>query len=211
MVSSRPDQEFAGWSQFSVFKAKALTLSQACSLVDKLPYDEELKTKFIGDIKDGLFEKHQSFLSNPLLLSIMLLTYGHSADIPNKLSIFYNQAYEALFQRHDAMKGAYQRDKLTNLDIQDFARIFSAFSVQTYDKRIFSFSSSDAIKFLEKSKNIVNVKFDPQAYLTDALQAVCLLVEEGLFITFSHRSFQEFFTAKFINDSKPENQKKLIN
>ena len=97
VVSSRPDHEFSGWQSFSVLQINPLTKDQACELIEKLPFDPELKSKFLKDLRGSLFEKHESFLSNPLLLSIMLLTYGMSADIPNKLRVFYNQAYEALF------------------------------------------------------------------------------------------------------------------
>jgi hypothetical protein len=210
LISSRPDNEFSGWPTFSVFKMNELTLDQACKLIEKLPFEGEFKTKFLKDLRESLFQKHQSFLSNPLLLSIMLLTYGQSADIPNKLNVFYNQAYEALFQRHDALKGAFQRDRATSLDIQDFARIFSALSLQTYDKRIFQMSKAQAIEYLEKSKAILNISFDTSDYLQDAEQAVCLLVEDGLLITFSHRSFQEYFVARFIYHAKREVQQKLI-
>lgn len=209
-VSSRPDDEFSRWNDFTVFETNALTLNQACELVEKLPFDNDLKSKFLGDLRKSLYENHSSFLSNPLLLSIMLLTYGQSADIPNKLNVFYNQAYEALFQRHDALKGAFQRERSCDLDIQDFAKVFSAFSIQTYDKRVFQMSRSDALTFLEKSKRILSIDFSSEDYLKDVQQAVCLLVEDGLAIIFSHRSFQEYFVAKFIQSSKPEVQAKLI-
>jgi hypothetical protein len=55
----------------------------------------------------------------------MLLSYGQSASIPNKISVFYNQAYEALFERHDVLKDGFRRKRLTPLDIQDFARVFA--------------------------------------------------------------------------------------
>ena len=130
IVSSRRDDVFTGWDGFREFGVSPLAVEEACELVEKLPFDAELKEKFISDLRGFLFERHKSFLSNPLLLSIMLLTYGESADIPTKISLFYNQAYEALFQRHDALKGGYQRDRRTSLDIQDFARVFGAFCLQ---------------------------------------------------------------------------------
>lgn len=210
IVSSRPDDEFSRWSSFTIFETNPLTLEQAKELVQKLPYDYELKQKFLKDLENSLYEDHVSFLSNPLLLSIMLLTYGQSADIPSKLNIFYNQAYEALFQRHDALKSAYQRDRLCGLDIQDFAKVLSAFCVQTYDRRRFRFTKTEALDILETSKRISEIKFDSEAFLKDALQAVCLLVEDGLSITFSHRSFQEYFVARFILEAKPNVQKSLI-
>lgn len=210
IISSRPDNEFSGWQTFSVMEINPLTLKQACELVEKLPYDPELKRKFVKDLRLSLFSKHQSFLSNPLLLSIMLITYGMSADIPTKISVFYNQAYEALFQRHDALKGGYQRDRLCNLDIQDFGRVFACFALQTYDKRAFQFSKTEALHYLEKCKDLLSFDFNSGSFLTDALQAVCLLVEDGLFLSFSHRSFQEYFTASFIADATPQVQKRLI-
>lgn len=141
----------------------------------------------------------------------MLLTYGISADIPKKLSIFYNQAYEALFQRHDAIKGGFQRDRHCDLDIQDFSRVFSAFCILTLDKRLFQFSRSDAISYLGKAKDLVNITVNSEDFLEDLLQSICLLVEDGLLLVFAHRSFQEYFSAKFICDAVPEVQRKLIN
>lgn len=210
IMSSRPDTELEGWPGFSLLKLQPLTAEQAGELIMILPYDDELKQKFVYDLKSVLFEKHKTFLSNPLLLSIMLLTYGQSANIPEKLNVFYNQAYEALFERHDALKGGYQRKRLTSLDIQDFARVFSAFCIQTYDKRKFEINHIEALEYLEKAQKITRIDYNKADYLKDAMQAVCLLIEEGLTIVFSHRSFQEYFTARFIAEANPSMQARLI-
>ncbi|MFA6412768.1 MAG: NACHT domain-containing protein [Syntrophales bacterium] len=210
LVSSRPDSALEGWPGFGMLYLEPLTLEQADSLIKLLPYDEDLKRKFADDLKSELFIKHNTFLSNPLLLSIMLLTYGQSANIPNKLNVFYNQAYEALFERHDALKGGFQRKRRTKLDIQDFARVFSCFCIQTYDKRKFEFSQTEALEYIEKAKQISQLNYDKTDYLKDALQAVCLLVEEGITIVFSHRSFQEYFTARFIAEAGSSFQPQLI-
>ncbi|HCL81709.1 MAG TPA: hypothetical protein DHW81_05635 [Nitrospiraceae bacterium] len=140
----------------------------------------------------------------------MLLTYGQSANIPSKLNVFYNQAYEVLFERHDALKGGYKRDRLTHLDIQDFGRLFSAFCLQTYDKRQLEFTHTQALEYIEKSQQITGLTCKKVDYLNDLIQAVCLLVEEGLQLVFSHRSFQEYFTARFIADARPDIQEPLV-
>lgn len=210
-ISSRPDEVFNGIDDFSIFRMLPLDIDLASCLVKKLPFDEEIKSKFSEALRDGLFEKHESFLSNPLLLSIMLLTYGQNAEIPTKLSIFYNQAYEALFQRHDAQKGGYSRERRTNLDIQDFSRVFSLFSLQTYEKRAFKMSRTDCLGYIEKSRTNLNKNFQPEDYLSDLLSAACLLLEDGLEISYSHRSFQEYFVALQIATSAPDLQENLIN
>ena len=209
-LSTRPDDVVRSLEEFTNFSVKPLNLSGAVELISKLPYDNEIRTKFSDDLKHGLFEKHKSFLSNPLLLSIMLLTYGENAEIPKRRSVFYNQAYEALFHRHDASKAGFRRKKETDLDIHDFARIFALFCLQTYEKRLFKMSNMDALKFINKAKSSLNFEFSTEAYLRDLLSATCLLVEDGLEIVFTHRSFQEYFVAFYIVSASNEIQEKLL-
>lgn len=210
IISSRPDETFNGIDEYSLFKILPLDINSASSLISKLPFEPDIKEKFVRALNDGLFKEHESFLSNPLLLSIMLLTYGENAEIPSKLSIFYNQAYEALFQRHDANKGGYSRNRLTNLDIQDFSRVFSLFALQTYERRIFKMPLTDCLSYIEKSRANLHLNFKAEDYLDDLMSAACLLIEEGLEVTFSHRSFQEYFVALYISMASPDVQQNLI-
>jgi len=195
---------------FGVFSIMPLTLDLALELVEKLDFDNEIKNKFSRELQNSLFETHESFLSNPLLLSIMLLTYRENAKIPTKLSVFYNQAFEALFTRHDSYKGGYSRDFLTKLDILDFSRAFSLFCLQTYEKREFKASRTEFLSYISKAQKSSGLTFDPESFLTDCLNAVCLLMEDGLEVTFSHRSFQEYFVATHISQAAPDVQHTLI-
>lgn len=210
IISTRPDDVFKGIDEFTIFEVMPLTVELAVSLISKISFDPEIKNKFIKSLEKQLFRTHKSFLSNPLLLSIMLLTYSENANIPSKISLFYNQAYEALFHRHDASKGAYTRERKTNLDIQDFSELFTIFSIQTYDKRIFKMSKTECLEYIKNSIKIMNISIAPDDYLQDLLSATCLLVEDGLEISYSHRSFQEYFTALYIIREKSEIQEKLI-
>jgi hypothetical protein len=210
VMSSRPDQELQGWTDFTQFDVQPLDLDRAIELVAKLPFDDPVRDRFMKDLQGGLFDRHKSFLSNPLLLSIMLLTYSENASIPTKLSIFYQQAYEALFQKHDALKGGYQREHRSELDVQDFAKQFAAFCLLSYDKRMFSFSRVEALDALDRAQLVSGLAVDAGAFLDDAIQAVCLMVEEGLAITFAHRSFQEYFVARFVSHSPPETRGQLV-
>ena len=210
-ISTRPEDIFNGIDEFLILNTVPLDKEKAVCLVEKLSFDAAIKSKFIENLKSGLFKQRSSFLSNPLLLSIMLLTYGENAEIPSKLSIFYNQAYEALFQRHDANKGGYKRNRLTTLDIQDFSRVFALFSLQTYEKRIFKMTKTDCLNYIDKSKTLLQMEFNSEDYLNDLLSAACLLIEDGLEISYSHRSFQEYFVALHILSSPPDLQEKLVN
>ena len=211
ILSTRPDIKISELDVFSTFKCLPLSLEQSINLINKLPAaDDELKEKFKKDLGQGLYEKHKSMLSNPLLLSMMMLTYGFSADIPSKSSIFYAQAFDALFQRHDSFKGAYKRQRETSLDIQEFSKVFSTFCVLTYEDRKLKFSKIEILEYLNKAKKISGLNFELDDFYTDLLQAVSLLVEDGMSIYFTHRSFQEFFASKFIIGQDKERKKLLF-
>jgi hypothetical protein len=211
IVTSRADTSLQSWDDYSNVTISTLTLDEACALVEKIKFDEDIKTRFLSSLRDGLFVTHSFFLSNPLLLSIMLLTYGDSADIPKKLSSFYLQAFEALFHQHDALKSSFSRDRKTDLDLYEFSRLFAAFCIISYQQRAFTFVLSDALKFVKKAIDITALtRVSANGFLDDAKQAVCLIMEDGLGLSFVHRSFQEFFAAKFICDADERTQKLLI-
>jgi predicted NACHT family NTPase len=210
IMTSRPDPALEGWEGFSLLRVAPLSKAGAIALVQKLPFDDPIKKKFIDDLRSHLYEEHQSFLSNPLLLSIMLLSYGQSASIPSKLSVFYNQAYEALFERHDVLKDGFQRQRATPLDIQDFGRVFAAFSLRAYDQRKLEFTSGEALEYIEAAQALTGVHCKKKDYLRDVIDAVALLVQDGIQIVYAHRSFQEYFAARFICEARSKVQEQLL-
>ncbi|MCC8488065.1 NACHT domain-containing protein [Xanthomonas campestris pv. raphani] len=213
IISSRPDIVLEGWDDFTTVKIAPLSMDDACELVEKIRYEGEVEVKerFINSLRSGLFTSHQYFLSNPLLLSIMLLTYGDSADIPKKFASFYEQAFTALFQKHDALKSGYRRERKSDLDLYSFARLFSAFCAVTYKNKNIRFSSLAAIEFANKAKAIAAMpEVNSDDFINDAKQVVCLLIEDGLDLTFVHRSFQEYFVARFVNEASEDVRKAYI-
>lgn len=66
------------------------------------------------------------------------------------------------------------------------------------------------LEYIQKSLKLLGIEASPNDYLSDLLSAVCLMIEDGLEITFSHRSFQEYFVAVYISSAAPETQIKLI-
>ncbi|MDP3149181.1 MAG: NACHT domain-containing protein [Ignavibacteria bacterium] len=210
IVSSRPDDEFISWTNFTQFRALPLDKEQACRLIAKLSYDQVVKDLFLTSLKQGLYEKHKDFLSIPLLLTIMLMTYGENADIPNKMHIFYSQVFDTLFNKHDATKAVYKRKMYTNLAIDDFKTVLSAFSILTHSVHTTVFTSDEAISYLSKSKKLTCIVFKEEAYLKDLLKSVCILLQEGLSYTFTHKTFQEFFSALYILKTEPQIQVKFL-
>ncbi|MBW4093040.1 MAG: NACHT domain-containing protein [Proteobacteria bacterium] len=209
-ISSRFDKELESIQEFSVLRTMPMKKYQIIRVINKLEYDPEVKSKLITRLNEGLYEELEEFLSNPLLATIMLLTFDHSADIPTKLTAFYQQAFEALYQRHDAAKGAYKRDHYAGLPIDRFQAIFSAFSFQTYLDYKFEFSDGDLLAALRDACHYCQETVDPQFLVRDSMESVCLIQRDGLDNVFSHRSFQEYFCALFVSKYREANVKDLI-
>lgn len=201
ILSSRPysKSEFIEFQRFTVLKAVPFTKEQAISLITKIEYpDEELKNKFIRDLESGLYDRHESFASNPLLLNIMLSTYNDYAEIPQKLHLFYYQAFDTMLSKHDATK-SYRRKMLSDLSSDTFKECFAIFCFLTYQKAKteFTFPEIDEIfkKFPPRIKNVLNI----DNFIHDLENCLCVLYKEGSRYKFSHRSFQEYFVAYFLN------------
>ena len=200
LITSRPggmDLSYLGG--FTTYHVRPLELSQAISLVRKLDYDGAVKTAFIRDLRRQLFDEHKDFLSNPLLLTIMLMTYSDLAEIPSKMHIFYEQAFDTLFYRHDSSKGMYRRELECQLAIDDFRDILSCIAASSYIRGQISLTYTDLLTFIRKAKKTTNIlKLSPTAYIDDLVQSVCLFLQDGTRYTYNHRSFQEYFAALFL-------------
>lgn len=196
IVSSRPDDRFASWTSFHVVSVAPLEKRDVLELIEKAEFDPSFKERFHKRVKADLFDKHSSFLSNPLLASMMLLTFSHNLDIPDKMHLFYDQAFEALYQRHDSHKpGGFKREFKTALSEDTLKRLLSYFCLVSYYDQRFTFERQDALDYVSKAAMLEQCNVNPTEYLHDMDESVCLLVREGLTYTFSHRSFQEYFAA----------------
>lgn len=208
IVSGRPDDRFAAWQAFSVFEVQPLNVKQVTSLISKIDYDKKIKKKFIDSIKKDLFKKHPTFLSSPLLATMMLLTFDQFAEIPEKEFLFYEQAFDTLFSRHDATKEGFRRNRYVPLTIDIFKKYFSFFCLFSYFEEKFEFSDDDLLIYLKKAFSVNGASVKAEDFVRDLIESICVMQRNGLEIQFTHRSFQEYFSAyclaNFVEEKMPE-------
>ena len=208
IISSRPYSAFVEFQRFTILSICKLSKNQAISLIKKIDYDEAIKNKFLKDLKATLYNKYTSFASNPLLLNIMLLTYDNYACIPGKLHLFYENAFDTLYQKHDATKGAYKRELRSKLQYDNFKQIFSYFCFISYNQGKIEFTKDEIVELLKKIQKF-GLQFDIDCYIYDLVNAICMLYMDGVNYRFTHRSFQEYFSAIFLKELTDENMQKI--
>ncbi|MCJ2105215.1 NACHT domain-containing protein [Methylobacterium sp. E-041] len=211
IVSSRPDGRFAGWNQFYVGHIEPLSIQKVKELISRIDYDETIKIDFIEEVESRIFETHQSFLSNPLLCTMMLMTFTEFAEIPNKMHVFYSHAFDVLFSRHDRMKASFKRKFYTELAVDDFKKILSVFCALTYMKQQFVFTENSAADFAKKSIDHCSNQEKPANFIMDLSESISFLLLEGDELSFIHRSFQEYFTAIFLAERTFKDIESTIN
>lgn len=213
IITSRPVNSFVSFSKFSLFDIQELTKNQAIELIEKLEFwDIDGKKKFLNDLKNKLFYTHKQFASNPLLLTIMLMTYSYFGEVPAKMHVFYSKAYETMARLHDATKGSFKRPLHTGLTPEEFSKYFAEFCARTYMDELLEYDCILFTKYMNKvlKKSIPeHQNISPRAFLLDLTDNLCIMYHEGETFYFIHRSFQEYFAALHFASVYDENLVKV--
>ena len=207
VISSRPTGSFISFHRFTVLDLSPFNKEQALELIDKLdfrPDEPVIKARFREELDNSLYYSHKEFTQNPLLLTIMLMTYEQFAEIPSKMHIFYREAYVALSQKHDASKGAYKRILKTGMTADRFAEYFAEFCARSYRDEKFEFTDVQFEKYFndlrERQKGPAGVT--AADFRDDLVENMCLMFYESGKYHFTHRSFQEYFCALYFSKQK---------
>ena len=212
VLSSRPYSYDIPLNMFKVLNISPLTLEQAEELLNKIEYypdTPELKEDFITSLKDHLYKEYMTFAKNPLLLMSMMITFCENGRMPEIKSDFYEKVFDDLATRHDYKKDGYRRRLESGLSYGRLKDYFAAFCSRTYLRGELVFSHSNLIddfkEFLKIANKPSESDIDPELLLEDYVSGVCMLYKEGERYYFVHRSFQEYFCARYLLKQRPRN------
>ncbi|MDR1563747.1 MAG: hypothetical protein LBS74_02190 [Oscillospiraceae bacterium] len=211
IVTTRPMGSYNRWHRFDMFEALPFTKTQAYNVIKRIKYDDkELQDKFLKEMNKTLYNKHKSFASIPLMLNIMMLTYKDYSEIPTKIHIFYKNAYAALYRLHDSNKGGgFVRSLKCGLSSDEFKKAIMEFCFCSFAKGMYAFNLGELEGTIAKVSLLKDV--DPYDFIEDLRTAVCLIQQDGQnYYEFTHRSFQEYFTALYLKENDTPERKWAI-
>ena len=158
--------------------------------------------------------------TNPLLLTLLLLEFEDSGDFPTDRAELYKRGIATLLRKWDAKRGIVRDRVYRNLSVQRKKDLLSQLALTTFERKDFFFTKRDFGHYIaEFIRNLPDAQTDPEALQVDS-EAVLKSIESqhGLLVerardiySFSHLTFQEYFTArKIVKSSEPQALEKAL-
>ena len=142
-----------------------------------------------------------SLTENPLLLSLLCIQFKHDLSLPKRKAELYRRCIDALLRDWDASRGFRRKTVYENLSDDRKERIFNFIAYHFYQHSPkYVFPEKSVIKKI--GQYIERFDIEPKkakSILTEmeSHHGILEKVSMGLY-SFSHPSFQEYFTAKAI-------------
>ena len=215
VIASRPEAGIYMFPMFSNYYICGLSESEVKEFISKqMPSGEkEVADKIIEAIQKEENIAYHSFLANPLLLSMFILTFQTYSIIPTKKSIFYRQVFDTLYLIHDSVsKLSFTREMKSGLGKESFEDLLQVFSFISFFEGKITFNQ----QYLEDKLNLIkskkeNLKFENHLLIDDLCVAINIMQKDGFEYSFPHRSMQEYFAAMYVCNLKIDSKEKFYN
>ena len=176
--------------------------------------------QFLTRLEDD--EPIKELVSNPLLLTLLCISFEELGDFPANRKELYEEGLNALLRKWDATRGI-QRDKVYKpLSIAKKEDLLSQIAWKTFAPGDYFFKTDVAKRYIsEYIRNLPGANLDDEALQGDSgIVLKNIEAQHGLLIarakniySFSHLTFQEYFTAReiiLVRQSSDEALRELV-
>ncbi len=148
--------------------------------------------------------------ANPLLLTLLCLEFDNSSAFPQSRSELYDRALNVLLSKWDGQRRIQRGEEVyKGLSLKRKETLLGQLAMYTFDRGEYFFKERVATQQIEQyiqnlpgaKENLAALEVDSRAVLKSIESRHGLLTERATGIySFSHLTFQEYFTAKNILD-----------
>lgn len=210
LITTRPGTEVTyGSGEFINLEIENLKKDDVEAMIANNPCIEESERELLLDnLKDSNI---YDVLVTPILTDIYMASFYYLKETPKTEIDFYNDLFMALSDRHDRIKSL-DRATRTGLDKRELYNIFVKASLHIL-------VSGDQISFIKSdfekifSKYAKGYDLDPKGRFesfSDVMDITSLIVPDGLFFSYVHKSILEFHAAKLLATDVDEGMKARI-
>lgn len=213
VCTTRPDTELDTIVEVDIYRVEHLNDPQIFEIIRKTTAGTGKEDELESALKQSRFHSGQqhSILRSPILVVLFCASYNLGDQIPNTLSQFYANIFNAIFFRHDNLKGRVNRVRYWNDNHQIYRSIFDAicFASQRTGKGFFS--EAELNQFVEQSLLYVGESKGVADRISSELRSITnLIIEDGYArYRFVHKSIQEFFSSCFVTNLSHEKKVKF--
>jgi predicted NACHT family NTPase len=161
--------------------------------------------RFIQKLKEN--EPIRELATNPLLLTLLCLVFGETADFAANRSELYKEGLDVLLKKWDAKRNIERAQVYKNLSLHRKEDLLSQIALTTFEQKDYFFKQKTVEAYIaDFIQNLRDADPDPEVLRLDS-EAILksieaqhgLLVEQAKSIySFSHLTFQEYFAAREI-------------
>ncbi|NER99196.1 MAG: NACHT domain-containing NTPase [Symploca sp. SIO1B1] len=165
--------------------------------------ESDLADYFMKQLKEN--PPIKELATNPLLLTLLCIEFEDSGAFPPNRSELYSRAIHTLLRKWDDKRRIVRQQVYRKLSVQRKEDLLSEVAFITFKRKDYFFKQRDVEQYIAGYiRNLPDAKTDQDALLLDS-EAVLKSIEaqHGLLVerarniySFSHLTFQEYFTAR---------------
>lgn len=171
---------------------------------------EAKANQFIENLHLPENEQIRELAVTPILLNLACLFFQEKSEFPSNRSKLYEQGLDILLERWDESRGIQRDEAYRNLSLEDKKEMLSQVAFIMFERGDYFFEQDTIQKIIaDYLRTLPDAQTEPKALKRNS-KAVLKSVEaqHGLLVersreiySFSHLTFQEYFTAKNFVDS----------
>jgi hypothetical protein len=169
--------------------------------------DKSKENGFIGEFEKEDNAGLRELARTPLLLTLLCLAFEESMTFPQRRVELYEEALDALLKRWDASRNIRRDEIYRKLSLGRKRQLFARIAAETFEKGTYFFRqrelANEIVRFLQKVPPVdEDEDIDGDAILKAIESQHGLIIERAYKIySFSHLTFQEYYTARYIVDN----------
>lgn len=182
--------------------------------------EKAVASQFVEKLKLQKNQQIRELAVTPILLNLTCLVFQAKADFPSNRAKLYEEGLEILLRKWDETRGIQRDEVYRNLNFSHKQHLLAFVAAITFERGDYFFEKNTVQQLIaDYLANLPDGTTDPVQFeihsevVLKAIEAQHgLLVERARGIySFSHLTFQEYFTArKIVNNSEPQALKKLV-